>query len=205
MRSSFGPIDINGQSGKKLLHGALDDEGTKRKLSLASVNCMGDPRAVVTCDSQTPGHYRIYGRQGNINDAASLKAYGIMEYVGSRLLLSVEPQWRDPTLTTTTEAEPVLQVDPTSHGELHLKAFNVDGRTKLAYSDLMTLKDGSEGWRLIVSPGEDAILILACMLTMLLFPAPSVSGIVTPSLPGASARASLVPAASSTQALPQRR
>jgi len=196
LKGSVGPIDITGQSGKKLLHGTLEDHGAERRLSIASVNCAGDPRAVVIWPGEGSNHYMIYGRQVH-GDTATLRLYGVMEYVGSKLILSVGPQWMDPgSSRPASDVCPVMSIDTDHRGEMLLAASSIEG-ARLAGSDVVVAASGTEGWRLIVRPGEDAILVLSCMLVKLLLPSPAWSPGARMSLPGVSPKDSYVPPMSS--------
>jgi len=169
----LGPMDIKGLSGQKLLHGVLEDvPGIGRRLSIASVRCESDPRAlIVPCNSFS---HRLYGRDH--------EEYGTLEFVGVRVMLK-------------QAGIPVMVLDAGDPNELHYTASRMDGRVLASAGRQPNPLEGEEDqeiWRLQVRPGIDAILVMVCMLSVMLLPRRLADGAITPSLPGLTPRGSIL-------------
>eukprot|EP00930_Biecheleria_cincta_P090784 TRINITY_DN80246_c0_g1_i1.p1 TRINITY_DN80246_c0_g1~~TRINITY_DN80246_c0_g1_i1.p1 ORF type:complete len:398 (-),score=55.25 TRINITY_DN80246_c0_g1_i1:67-1260(-) len=172
MQGVLGPMDIKGLSGQKLLHGVLEDvPGIGRRLSIASVRCESDPRAIIVpCNSFS---HTLYGRDH--------EEYGTLEFVGVRVMLK-------------RAGTPVIVFDAGDPNELHYTASRMDGRVLASAGRQPNPLEGEEDkeiWRLQVRPGIDAILVMVCMLSVMLLPRRLADGAVTPSLPGLTPRASV--------------
>jgi len=154
-------IDITGTSGRKLLQVCvLEAGGGNRELHVSSIGCEDDPRAVVVSDASRSNMLRIFARGGHLFgtlDISEVAAHG-------RALLSCG-------------GAKAMTIEPGNRDDLEMTAHAMDGRVlanagrvspPLRGAGTASTCVGGESWKLQVKPHSDAVLIVACMLSMIL-------------------------------------
>mmetsp|Transcript_133144 Transcript_133144/g.413999 ORF Transcript_133144/g.413999 Transcript_133144/m.413999 type:complete len:423 (+) Transcript_133144:93-1361(+) len=149
--SNTSQMDITSPSGKKLLQLSLDKTWSGSKtLAISSIGAEDDPRAVIANATFLSSSFRIFGRMGAL--------YGNLEVgsSGGHVLHSGK------------------QVMALEYGDKELMAMTAlaMGGQQLAFGSLQEVAgEGTAGrkiWQLKACPGCDAVLVTACMVTMLL-------------------------------------
>jgi hypothetical protein len=159
-------VDIKGTSGRKLLHGSVDEDSDgRRKLTIASCGHVDEPRVTVLAarsqpESTSTGPLEVYGK--------NMEFYGTLalDIGGSRPTAVLEHHKAGKVLTlTVTEAAELAMValQPGSDEKLAAAGKNVVVNTKSQQRNIQS----HDQWKLQVSPGCDAVLIAACMLAYL--------------------------------------
>mmetsp|Transcript_151932 Transcript_151932/g.290782 ORF Transcript_151932/g.290782 Transcript_151932/m.290782 type:complete len:511 (+) Transcript_151932:3-1535(+) len=173
-----GVLDINGTSGRKLLHATVSDTGDGRRcLSVASCGCEDDPRVTVFTperqsfartpltgsSSQPLSSLEIYGKAGLFYGTLSPAAGGgmILKHENGNVVLAVQ---------ATGDEDFRMTASSYSGGQLLASA----GRNVMAGSR-RTKAEVGDSWKLQVKPGVDAVLIVSCMLGTLLLAMPAAS------------------------------
>jgi len=154
-------IDITGTSGRKLLQACvLQGSGGSRELHVSSIGCEDDPRAVVVSDTSRSSLLKIFARGGHLFgtlDISDVQGHG-------RALL-------------TCGGARAMTIEPGNMEELEMVAHAMDGRVlanagrvaqPLRGPSTPTSCVGSDSWKLQVKPHSDAVLIVACMLSIMM-------------------------------------
>jgi hypothetical protein len=168
MRAS-GELDIRGTSGRKLLHGSVTEtpEG-RRALALASCGCEDDPRITVLAPSRPFA-------QGPLSSGAPAEgSMGIMEIYGKggKFYGTLEPAAGGGAMLRY-EGEVVMSLEAAAAGDLRMTASSVDGRLLASAGKNVQVAvrrlESHDTWKLQVKPGLDAVLIAACMVSVMVF------------------------------------
>lgn len=168
-------MDIFGTYGRRLLHADVRAADGRRSLSICSVGCEDDPRCIIHAPadfsgSRTRNPLEISGR--------ARRAYGRLEpgspvMPGSLLIVNGQPVMAI-QVRWTARAE-VCMTASTMDGHLLASAesrtspgpspnFSSEARASFGASSSSTGRSEESWLQLRVSPGNDSILILACML-----------------------------------------
>jgi len=138
-----GQVEIKGTSGRPLLCAMIGQRDGLPTLALASIGCEDDPRAFIAKTGMVQGGpMEVYGRGG--------EPYGeIRPGPGGAML--------------ACNGAPVMKIDLGISDELVMSATTMDG-------NLLGVGRAPPGagdqWKLVVKPGQDAVLIAACMLAL---------------------------------------
>jgi len=153
-------IDITGTSGRKLLQACvLDRGGGNRELHVSSIGCEDDPRAVVVTEAQS-STLKIFARGGHLFGTLDLSE---VQSSGCALL--------------TCGGARAMKIETGSMQNLEMTAHAMDGRdlanagrASPPVQSTITASScvGGDSWKLQVKPHSDAVLIVACMLSMIL-------------------------------------
>eukprot|EP00971_Amphidinium_carterae_P204296 4054034-Amphidinium_carterae.1 len=120
-------------------------------LQIASVGCEGDPRATIVGPQGRETNYAIFGRGGR-------DLYGNLQPtdIGASL-------WVD--------GQNVMHIHVTNEADLRMSAVGPNGVTLVnAGRSLTTPGNGPDDrstWKVQVRPAVDAVLVMACMLTII--------------------------------------
>jgi len=156
-----GALEIRGTSGRKLLHGTVQDtDGGRRSLQIASSGCEEDPRVTVIAPAREGGSdqkgsmgvLEIYGKGG--------KFYGTLEAA------------EDGGAVLRCAGQFVMSLEIAGGDDMRMTASSVDGRLLASAGNNVQgsrSQESSDTWKLQVKPNNDAVLIAACMLGVLLF------------------------------------
>lgn len=155
-RTSAGMLDVKGTSGRTLLSASIGEEGNRRCLQLASVNCERDPRTRILAPlpgAEGRGVLEVYGKQNRF--------YGTIEP-----LPGVHESTASARFLLRCGTRPVMIIEQHDLRDFAMEAFSMD-RQRLGSAGRAPGEPG-DNWKLTVSPGSDAILIVSCMLAMIL-------------------------------------
>jgi len=147
MQIQTGDLHIKGTSGRPLLIASVGTSPNgARQLALASIGCEDDPRALVFNHGMMgAGVLEVRGRSG--------QPYGVLQPMdGGAVLLH--------------QNRPVMKIVNGPPSELCMTATGNDG-TPLGVGRGGPAGGGNH-WKLTVRPGQDAVLIAVCMLSLII-------------------------------------
>lgn len=181
-----GALDINGTSGRKLLHATVSDTGDGRRcLSVASCGCEDDPRVTVfTPERQSFARTPLTGSMGG-QPMSHLEVYG----KAGQFYGTLSPAPGGGMLLKHESGSVVLAVQANGDEDLRMTASSYIGGQLLASAGRnigarRSKAEVGDSWKLQVKPGVDAVLIVSCMLGTFLLAMPPSSSSRSPKMLG---------------------
>jgi len=164
-----GALEIRGTSGRKLLHGTLKDtDGGRRSLQIASAGCEEDPRVTVVAPPILSTRFGEGGSAGQKKNMGVLELYG----KGGKFYGTLEAA-EDGGALLRCAGQFVMSLEIAGGGDMRMTASSVDGRLLASAGNnvqgAVCATSSSDTWKLQVKPNNDAVLIAACMLGVVLF------------------------------------